>query len=152
MNQWKGVNNMPIYPNASPCALSSLPTIFSKVCETLESLEDIQDFLGNYHHPCFVSVPFFQAELDYEIRVWGKIYSPVSIVFRITFWTVLEVKEKKLQFIYGFHQRTKKTELFSNRHISPKQNGMVSASYEKKQYNTLTLLLFPFFPKGCFNI
>lgn len=38
--------------------------------------------------------------------------------------------------------RELRKQLLSNRHISPKQNGMVSAFYEKKQDNTLILLPF----------
>lgn len=44
--------------------------------------------------------------------------------------------KRKLQLVYGFYQRTKKTELFRNRHISPQQNRMVSAFYEKRQGNS----------------
>lgn len=40
MNQWKGANNVLIYPNASPRALSVLPAVFPRLYGTSGCLED----------------------------------------------------------------------------------------------------------------
>lgn len=60
------------------------------------------------------------------VQLWEKHY--------FYFLEILEVNERKLQVVYGFYQRTKET-ILRNRHISPEQNGMVLASYEKSQDN-----------------